>query len=111
KGSHTLDAKLDTGAYRSSIDNKLIDELAIPLSEHKVFVQSASGRAYRKTVKLTFEIAGKKVTTIASVVNRSHLKYRMIVGRIDLKGFLINPETEFEEPDELMDNEDKEQEE
>lgn len=110
-GPHTLDAKLDTGAYRSSIDSKLVEELAIPISDKKVFVQSASGKAYRQTVNLSFEIAGKKITTLASVVNRSHLKYRMIVGRIDLKGFLINPETEFEEPDELFDNEDRESEE
>ena len=47
---------------------------------------------------------------LASVVNRSHLKYQMIVGRIDLKGFLINPETEFEEADEILESEDFEQE-
>ena len=110
KGNLTLEAKLDTGAYRSSIDSQLVEDLGIPLSETKVFVQSASGRSFRKTVKLTFEIAGKKITTLASVVNRSHLKYQMIVGRIDLKGFLINPETEFEEADEILESEDFEQE-
>jgi alpha-L-glutamate ligase-like protein len=104
-----LNAKLDTGAYRSSIDLALVKELDLPYSEKKVYVKSASGKAYRPTVKLSFEIAGVRVNTIASVVDRADLKYRMIVGRVDLKGFLISPETEYEEGDQLLDIEEREE--
>jgi alpha-L-glutamate ligase-like protein len=107
--TRNLKAKLDTGAYRTSIGNGLVNELGIPLTDKKVYVKSASGKAYRPTVKLTFEMAGKKITTIASVVDRAHLKYPMIVGRIDLKGFLISPETEYEEEDVLVDRDETEE--
>ncbi len=92
-----INAKLDTGAYRSSIDKKLAKELGLETVKQKVFVRSASGKAYRKTAKLSFIIAGKRINTIVSLVSRSHLTYPMIVGRLDLKGFLINPETDEQE--------------
>ncbi len=85
-------AKLDTGAFRTAIDKKLAIELRLPFTEKKVFVQSASGKAFRPTVSLTFELAGKTIKTVASVVERSHLKFPIIVGRRDLKGFLIEPD-------------------
>jgi len=88
----TVHAKLDSGAYRSSIDKKLAKKLSLPVSDKKVFIQSASGTAYRKTVHLTFDLAGKKIKSIATVVDRSHLKFPVIIGRIDLKGFLLKPE-------------------
>jgi len=85
-------AKLDTGAYRSSIDKKLAKELRLPKSDKKVFIRSASGEAYRATVEMTFELAGKTVKTIASVVDRGKLQFPVIVGRRDLQGFLIQPD-------------------
>lgn len=85
-------AKLDTGAYRTSIDKKLAKELKLPTNSHKVYVKSASGKSYRPTVEVTFDLAGKKIKTVASVVDRSHLKFPVIVGRRDLQGFLIQPD-------------------
>ena len=91
-------AKLDSGAYRTSIDKKIMDELELPLSDKKVFVESASGKAYRPTVALSFTLGGKTIHTIASVVDRAHLKFPIILGRRDLKGFLIKPDYgEYEE--------------
>jgi alpha-L-glutamate ligase-like protein len=101
-----IKAKLDTGAFRSSIDIKLAEELGLPIEKEKVFIKSASGQAYRPTSKLSFQLAGKKITSQVTVVNRSHLKYPMIVGRVDLKGFLIRPEIEHEQDSELFDEED-----
>lgn len=105
----TIQAKLDTGAYRTSIDTYLAKQLGIPISDNKIYIKSASGRAYRQTVQLNFELAGKKITTTASVVNRSYMKYQMIVGRMDLKGFLIDPELEAEESEDMSDIEEREE--
>lgn len=100
----TLLAKLDTGAFRSSIDKALVAELGLTKTSKKVYVKSASGQHYRPTVALSFTLAGKKINTIASVVDRSHLKYQIIIGRLDLKGFTINPViTQGEEEDTLED--------
>lgn len=98
-----IKAKLDTGAYRSSIDITLAKELNLPIDKERVFIKSASGQAYRPTAKLSFQLAGKKITSQVTVINRSHLKYPMIVGRVDLKGFLIRPEIDHEEDNELVD--------
>jgi len=98
-----IKAKLDTGAYRSSIDKALAEELNLEIEKEKVFIKSASGQAYRPTTKLSFQLAGKKINSQVTVVNRSHLKYPMIVGRVDLKGFLIRPDTDSEQDNEFID--------
>ncbi len=91
--SKVVEAKLDTGAYRTSIDLNLVKELNLPINkDRKVFIRSASGQKFRPLVNLTLEIAGKKIVTDASVVDRSHLSYQIIVGRKDMKGFMIDPE-------------------
>jgi alpha-L-glutamate ligase-like protein len=91
--SKTVDAKLDTGAFRTSVDKQLIEELNIPIThDRKVFIRSASGQKYRPLINITFEISGKKIITDASIVDRSHLTYPIIIGRKDLKNFLIDPE-------------------
>ncbi len=98
-----IKAKLDTGAYRSSMDKNLAEELGLPIEKEQIFIKSASGQAYRPTAKLSFQLAGKKITSQVTLVNRSHLKYPMIVGRVDLKGFLIRPEIDHEQDNDLID--------
>jgi len=104
-----IKAKLDTGAYRSSIDKSLAKALHLPIDKEKIYIKSASGEAYRPTTRLSFQLAGKKITSQVSIVNRSHLKYPMIVGRIDLKGFLIRPEIDHEPDNERVDEVTEEQ--
>lgn len=86
-----IEAKMDTGAFRTSIDKKLAKELELPLTGEVVHVKSASGQGHRLLVKATLTLAGKKVNTIASITDRSKMKYPVIVGRKDLKDFLIKP--------------------
>jgi alpha-L-glutamate ligase-like protein len=88
----TVLAKLDSGAYRTSIDKKLAEKLRLSISGKKVFVQSASGTGYRDTCQITFELAGKKIKTTASIADRTRLKFPIIIGRVDLEGFLIRPD-------------------
>jgi len=85
------DAKLDTGAYRTSLDYSVVKEMNLGLLAEKFWAVSANGRQEREAVKLNYNLAGKRITTTATVTKRSHLKFPIIIGRRDLKGFYINP--------------------
>lgn len=64
-----------------------------------VHVKSASGVGNRPLVKATLLLGGKKITTTASITDRTKMKYPVIVGRRDLKDFLIKPVLYDTEPD------------
>ncbi len=87
----TVKAKLDTGAYRTSVDRKFAELLGMQVLSEKVFVKSASGESFRPTAKTTFTLGGKKINTVVSIVDRSNLKYPVIIGHRDMKDFLIKP--------------------
>ncbi len=55
------------------------------------FVYSSSGFSVRPKVTLTYELVGRKIVTAVSLIPRSSLKYQMIIGRKDLKRFLVDP--------------------
>lgn len=98
-------AKLDTGAHRTSIDHSLAHEIGLDVdTSQKVLVVSASGQNKRPTVRLSFELAGKKITTTATVIDRSHMQYPMIIGTQDLKDFLINPSETDQENDQFVED-------
>lgn len=84
-------AKIDTGAYRTSLDTSVIQEMGLPILERKFKTVSATGRQVRAGVRLTFLLGGKKITTTATVAARSHLRFPIIIGRRDLQGFYVNP--------------------
>ncbi len=92
-------AKMDTGAKRSSIDKGLLEKIGIPLTGEIIRIASASGSGYRPTANVTLEIGGKKLTVVATVVDRSHLTFPILIGHKDMKGFLIKPiyDSDFEE--------------
>jgi len=85
-------AKIDTGAYRTSIDSDLVEELGLEVQDESVKVRSGSGKQERGTVQVKLRIKGRDITTIASYTPRGHLRFPMIIGRRDMKGFLVNPE-------------------
>lgn len=89
-----LRAKIDTGAWRSSIDRELAKELGLLKPENILFTKvykSGLGKEIRKAINLTFYLAGRKIKTVANVSDRAHLRAAMIIGRRDLSGFLVRP--------------------
>ena len=85
-----ITAKIDTGAYRSSIDMKLASELGLKIVDMKK-IRNISESQMRPLVNIELVLAGERIKTKASVADRNHMEYPMIVGRIDLRGFLIDP--------------------
>ncbi|MBI1834135.1 MAG: ATP-dependent zinc protease [Candidatus Andersenbacteria bacterium] len=85
-------AKVDTGAWRTAIDQKLAEKLGLSseVLEHR-HVQSALGEQVRPVIKLTMKVRGQKITTEAFIADRKNLTYDMILGRRDLRGFLVDP--------------------
>ncbi len=85
-------AKVDTGAYRTTIDEKIARKLGIdkPILVHKD-VRGALGRQTRPIIALSLLLRKKHISTEVSLIDRSHMKYDMILGRRDLKGFFVNP--------------------
>jgi len=87
----TVRAKVDTGAYRTSIDSDLVDDLGLDPHGTFVRVRSGSGRQKRRTVKLRFKMKGKEIETIATYTPRGHLRFPVIIGRKDMKGYMVDP--------------------
>ena len=87
-----LEAKVDTGAWKTSIDRDLAEKSGL-LNKSNVlwtkFYKSSLGKEKRRVISLNFSLAGRKISTIANVANRVPLRTPLIIGRKDLKGFLV----------------------
>lgn len=91
-----VDARVDTGAKRSSIDKNLAEELGL-LDQKNVLWQdryeyrSATGLNSRVVVGIEYILAGKKIKSSVSVADRSKMSYPILIGRDDMNGFIVNP--------------------
>lgn len=122
-----VEAKIDTGAYSSSIDIELAKELGfeetilefskIDLSQYQIspeneakikkdilekhrnsvpnledvaVVISSSGSSIRPVVGANFIMDNIEVASKLNVIRRENLKYSMIIGKRDLRKFLID---------------------
>lgn len=92
-------AKIDTGAWSSAIDIKLARKLKLLKKNKIVGIRkklSSLGEEERPVIPVVIYLAGKKITTNVTVADRKLLRYQLLIGRIDLQGFLISPEVEKE---------------
>ncbi len=97
-GSRAVEAKVDTGAYRSSLDAGLAQELGLlnpsNVVEYKKITNSI-GESMRPVVRCRLQIRSKQIETEIGVIDRRGLRYRAIIGRKDLAGFLVRPDPDL----------------
>jgi alpha-L-glutamate ligase-like protein len=89
---HVVKAKIDTGAWKTSIDKELADSLGLEKKSNILWTKeykSSFGSEKRKVISIIFYLAGRRISTIANVADRSNLRTPLIIGRRDLEGFLI----------------------
>jgi alpha-L-glutamate ligase-like protein len=122
-----VQAKIDTGAGISSIDESLaiqlgfesavnfykafnIKEVLTPdeikdLSEKQTWKEiekhpdivavaktfSSHGASYRPEISVKINLSGVELNSTVSIINRKDLQYPIIIGRRDLKRFLVDP--------------------
>lgn len=87
-------AKIDTGAWSSAIDIKLARKMGIYTKSRKNMTRrklSSLGEEHRPVINVVMWLAGKRIKTLMTVADRSKLRYPVIIGRVDLDGFIINP--------------------
>lgn len=92
----TVDVKIDTGAVGTSLDQQLAEEIGLYTPENvigKREFQSALGVQSRELFPISFELAGVNIDTVTSSIDRSNLKFDMIVGRQDLEPYSIEYDT------------------
>ncbi len=87
-------AKVDTGAWRSSIDKSLARSLGL-MNRNSVILsktfKSTLGTEKRPLINLKYYLTGRPIETVVSISNRSKLRRPFIIGRRDLGGFTIKP--------------------
>lgn len=84
--------RIDTGATKSSIHSDIVKELKLgPVISVKK-VKNANGISLRPVIEAQVSIHKRKLVSQFTVTDRSHMKYKILIGRNILeKGFLIDP--------------------
>lgn len=84
-------AKIDTGAYMTSLDYKVAEKLGLKKAKEKRKALSSLGEEWRDVYEMEMVMGKKKIKTNVTVADRKGLTYLAIVGRKDLDGFLVDP--------------------
>ena len=91
-------AKVDTGAYRSSMDRQLAKDLGLLSADRILYYRhyrSSLGKHNdRPVIGLTFWLKGRRVMTAVNVADRHKLRTKFLLGRKDLGGFLVSAKRE-----------------
>lgn len=87
----TVNAKIDTGADRTTIDETVACAVgAGPLVEVRRFRGSSGGTARRLLVELSVTVCGTRHEVNASVADRSNLETDVRIGCDVLGSYLVN---------------------
>ena len=98
-GQKTVMAKSDTGATRTSIDAHLAAEIGTGPIKDIVKIRSGSvksGRS-RPVVDLVVGVGGKQHTVTASIEDRSHMEYPLLLGRDILEHYHVDVRRQADE--------------
>jgi len=95
RGQVESKAKIDTGASRTVVDSRIAARAGLGPIISSVRVRPSTGERARSRplVQGSVIIAGVKFDILVSVVDRSRMKYPVLIGRDILKSgfFLIDP--------------------
>lgn len=88
-------ARIDTGATRSSMDTNLAKDLHLGPILRRKKIKSAHGSRLRPVIEAEIELEGKKMMTEFTLADRSHMKYKILIGQNAMKKyFMIDPSRE-----------------
>lgn len=92
QGAHELQALIDTGSQLSSLDLDLAKALGV---DRQVIgyrrVRNVHGSTRRPVIRLSFRIGGQWRNAKFTLISRQQMRYRVLIGREALDGFLIDP--------------------
>lgn len=89
----SVPAKIDTGALSTSIDERLANELGLLVKENILLqkkFKSSLGEQERPVIRFVFWLKGSRIVSRASITHRKELRRMVIIGRRDLKEFLVD---------------------
>jgi RimK family alpha-L-glutamate ligase len=91
-GTETVLAKSDTGAARTSIDSELASRIGIGPIRDFVRVRSGSTKSARErpVVDIVVGIGGTQHTVTASIEDREHMQYQLLLGRDILQHYQVD---------------------
>ncbi|MFB6269244.1 MAG: RimK/LysX family protein, partial [Halobacterium sp.] len=91
-GTERVVAKSDTGASRTSIDTRLAADIGAGPIKSMTKVRSGSvksGKA-RPVVDIVVGVAGDRHTVAASLEDRGHMDYQILLGRDILQHYQVD---------------------
>ena len=89
----TVNARIDTGATKSSIDSTLARELDLGPIIKKMQIRSSHGTSMRPIIHAEIIIDGRTYKEEFTLAPRSHMSYPVLIGQNILKKgkFLVDP--------------------
>jgi RimK family alpha-L-glutamate ligase len=110
QGSKTVFAKSDTGATRTSIDTSLAAEIGAGPIKSVMKVKSGSLKSgkSRPVVDLVVGVGGRQHTVTASVEDRAHMDYPLLLGRDILGNYQVDVSKRVDATEEADDEEEEE---
>lgn len=81
KKKHSFVAKIDTGILKTQIEKETSEKLKLKRNR----------KEKKPTIFLSFIMDGLQIDTEALIIDDPQMKYEIIIGRKDLKKFLIDP--------------------